>query len=47
MYKKSLLTAAFLFSSNLLFAANISKESCAKKGDNFIFAGDKCIQYYK
>lgn len=47
MYKKSLLTAAFLFSSNLLFAANISKESCAKKGDNFIFVGDECIQYYK
>ena len=47
MYKKSLLTAALLFSSSLLFAANTSKDDCAKKGDNYIFAGNECIQYYK
>ena len=47
MYKKSLLTMAFLFSSNLLFAANVSKDDCVKKGDNFIFAGNECIQYFK
>lgn len=47
MYKKSLLVSALLFSSNLLFAANISKEDCVKKGDNYIFAGNECIQYYK
>jgi len=47
MYKKSLLTTALLFSSSLLFAANVSKEDCSKKGDNYIFAGNECIQYHK
>lgn len=47
MYKKSLLAAVFLFSSSLLLAESISKDACAKKGDNFIFAGNECIQYYK
>jgi predicted esterase len=47
MYKKSLLTTALLFSSSLLFAANVSKEDCSKKGNNYLFAGNECIQYYK
>ena len=46
MLKKALLFSSLLISSSL-FASNISKEDCAKKGDNFIFAGNECIQFYK
>ena len=46
MLKKDLLFSSLLISSSL-FATNISKEDCAKKGDNFIFAGNECIQFYK
>ena len=45
MLKKSLLVCGLLISS--LSAATISKESCIKKGDNFIFAGNECIEYKK
>jgi predicted esterase len=46
MLKKALLFSSLLISSSL-FATNISKEDCTKKGDNFIFAGNECIQFYK
>lgn len=46
MLKKSLLLSSFIIASSLS-AATISKEDCSKKGDNFIFAGNECIQYYK
>lgn len=45
MFKKSLLMS-FLFGATLsLSAANISNDECSKKGDNFIFAGNECIEY--
>lgn len=47
MFKKNLFIMALLFSSTILFASNISEEDCSKKGDNFIFAGNECIQYFK
>jgi predicted esterase len=46
MLKKALLFSS-LFISSSLFASNVSKEDCSKKGDNFIFAGNECIQFYK
>lgn len=45
MLKKSLLVSALLISS--LSAATISKNDCIKKGENFIFAGNECIEYKK
>ncbi len=48
MFKKSLLLSSFIMAFSLsLNAAIISKDECAKKGDNFIFAGNECIQFYK
>ena len=48
MLKKSLLFASLILSSSLyLNAKNISDDKCAKKGDNFIFAADECIEYKK
>jgi predicted esterase len=47
MFKKNLLVSALFFASTSLFAANVSEDSCAKKGDNFIYAGEECIEYYK
>jgi hypothetical protein len=47
MFKKNLLVMALLFSSSILFASNVSEADCSKKGDNFIFAGNECIQYFK
>ena len=46
MLKKALLFSSLIMSSSL-FASNVSKEDCTKKGDNFIFAGNECIQFYK
>ena len=45
MFKKVLLSSIVLATS--LFAGNVSKEDCLKKGENFIFAGNECIQYKK
>lgn len=28
-----------------IFASSVSKEACVKKGENFIFAGNECINY--
>ena len=48
MFKKSLLLTSFIMAFGLsLNAATISKDECAKKGDNFIFAGNECIEYKK
>ena len=48
MFKKSLLLSSFIIASSLsLNAAIISKDECAKKGDNFIYAGNECIEYKK
>ena len=48
MFKKSLLLSSFIMVFALsLNAATISKDECAKKGDNFIFAGNECIEYKK
>ena len=48
MFKKSLLLSSFIMTFALsLNAATISKDECAKKGDNFIFAGNECIEYKK
>lgn len=48
MFKKSLLLTSFIMTFALsLNAATISKDECAKKGDNFIFAGNECIEYKK
>ena len=48
MFKKSLLLSSFIMAFSLsLNAATISKDECAKKGDNFIFAGNECIEYKK
>lgn len=46
MFKKSLLLSSFILASTLS-AATVSKENCAKKGENFIFAGNECIEYKK
>lgn len=46
MFKKSLLLSSFILASTLS-AGTISKDDCAKKGENFIFAGNECIQYKK
>lgn len=46
MLKKALLFSSLLISSSL-FASNVSNEDCVKKGENFIFVGNECIQYYK
>lgn len=46
MLKKSLLLSSFIIASSLS-AATISKDDCSKKGDNYIYAADECIQYYK
>ena len=46
MLKKALLFSSLIMSSSL-FASNVSKEDCTKKGDNFIFAGNECNQFYK
>ncbi len=48
MLKKSLLLSSLVLSSSLyLNAKNISEDDCSKKGDNFIFAADECIEYKK
>ena len=48
MFKKSLLLSSFIMTFALsLNAATISKDECAKKGDNFIFAGNECVEYKK
>lgn len=48
MFKKSLLLSSFIMVFSLsLNAATISKDECTKKGDNFIFAGNECIEYKK
>ena len=48
MFKKSLLLLSFIMVFSLsLNAATISKDECAKKGDNFIFAGNECVEYKK
>lgn len=48
MFKKNLLLSSFIIASSLsLNAAIISKDECAKKGDNFIYAGNECIEYKK
>ena len=48
MFKKNLLLSSFIMVFSLsLNAATISKDECAKKGDNFIFAGNECIEYKK
>lgn len=48
MFKKSLLLSSFIMTFALsLNAATISKDECSKKGDNFIFAGNECIEYKK
>ena len=48
MFKKSLLLSSFIMVFSLsLNAATISKDECAKKGDNFIFAGNECIEIQK
>ncbi|MDZ7817383.1 MAG: alpha/beta fold hydrolase [Aliarcobacter sp.] len=46
MLKKSLLLSSFIIASSLS-AATVSKEDCSKKGDNYIYAGNECIQYHK
>mgnify|MGYP000626707066 CR=1 FL=1 len=48
MSKKSLLLSSLVLSSSLyLNASTISEKDCAKKGENFIYAGNECIQYKK
>lgn len=48
MFKKSLLLSSFIMVFSLsLNAATFSKDECAKKGDNFIFAGNECVEYKK
>ena len=48
MLKKSLLLSSLILSSSLyLNATTISDDECAKKGDNFIYAGEECIEYKK
>lgn len=46
MFKKVFLFIAisFLFTSSL-YATKVSKEECALKGENFIFAGKECIEF--
>lgn len=47
MKKVFLIPSLILASSMTLFGAKISKESCVKKGENYIFAGGECVQYAK
>lgn len=48
MFKKSLILSSLILISSLsLNAAKISEDECSKKGENFIFAGEECIQYAK
>ncbi|MGE0050631.1 MAG: alpha/beta fold hydrolase [Arcobacter sp.] len=48
MFKKALILSSLLLVSNLsLNAAKITENECSKKGENFIFAGNECIQYKK
>lgn len=48
MSKKILiLSSLFLLSCVSLNAAKVSKDECIKKGENFIYAGNECIQYKK
>lgn len=46
MFKKSLLISSFILASSLS-ASVVSKDDCVKKGENFIFAGNECIEYRK
>lgn len=43
MFKKSFILASILF-ANIVFANQI-KEDCNKKGEEFVFAKDECINY--
>lgn len=46
MFKKSLILSSLIIASSLsLNAANISQDDCDNKGDNFIYAGNECIEY--
>lgn len=46
MFKKFLILTSLIFAFNLsLNAKQISESECAKKGENFIFAGNECIKY--
>ena len=48
MLKKVFIVTSLLIVSSLsLNAAKISKDECTKKGENFIYAGNECIQYKK
>lgn len=43
--KQIVLAISTLFLTANFALANVSKEQCEKKGDNFIFASGECIQY--
>lgn len=46
MLKKSLILSSLIIASSLsLNAANVSQSDCDKKGDNFIYAGNECIEF--
>jgi len=41
-----LVVACFTLSSNLYATSKVNKSQCENKGDEYIFAGGECIQYY-
>lgn len=46
MFKKSFILSSLIIASSLsLSAAQISKDECLNKGENFIYAGNECIKY--
>jgi predicted esterase len=48
MNKKFLLTLVLsIFVASTLYATNVSSSDCVKQGDDFIFAGGECIQFYE
>ena len=36
-----------IFMASTMYATNVSKDDCLKQGDDFIFAGGECIQFYE
>lgn len=48
MFNKKILIGLFISLIGMsAYCADISKEECAKKGENFIFAGGECIEFKK
>ena len=45
--KKTILTILLLVFSSTYLQAQVTKKMCLKKGDDFIYAGGECIQFYE